>query len=107
LIYVNTGHGSVRDIGPLPDGGMVAGAVKWIVVSFLSGMVGLLIGAASIPLVGFVFTPAWKTVQDIFMRAPRVEIAGGMRLRRLFGLSGRIPFIGAGRGQAVPDAALA
>jgi hypothetical protein len=69
LIYVNTGHGSVRDIGPLPDGGMVAGAVKWIVVSFLSGMVGLLIGAASIPLVGFVFTPAWKLFKTFYASA--------------------------------------
>jgi hypothetical protein len=42
-----------------------AGPVKWTVVAFLSGMVGLLIGAVSIPLVGFIFAPAWKRLKDI------------------------------------------
>jgi predicted DNA repair protein MutK len=46
-----------------------AGAVKWTVVSFLSGMGGLLIGAASIPLVGFAFTPAWKLFKTFYASA--------------------------------------
>ena len=35
-----------------------AGAVKWTVVTVMSGLIGLLVGAASIPFVGFVFAPA-------------------------------------------------
>jgi uncharacterized protein len=37
-----------------------AGPVKWTIMAFLSGVVGLLIGAVSIPVIGFIFTPAWK-----------------------------------------------
>jgi len=37
--------------------------VKWTVMAFLSGIAGLLIGAVSIPIVGFVFAPAWKLVK--------------------------------------------
>lgn len=46
-----------------------AGAVKWTVVSFLSGMVGLMIGAVSIPLVGLAFAPAWKLFKARYARA--------------------------------------
>jgi hypothetical protein len=46
-----------------------AGAVKWTVVSFLSGMVGLLIGAVSIPLIGFAFLPAWKLFKAFYPSA--------------------------------------
>jgi len=42
-----------------------AGAVKWIVVAVLSGIVGLSIGAASIPVIGFAFAPAWNLLKDI------------------------------------------
>jgi predicted DNA repair protein MutK len=38
--------------------------LKWTVAAFLSGIVGLLVGAASIPLVGFVFAPAWKLLKN-------------------------------------------
>jgi uncharacterized protein len=38
--------------------------LKWTVAAFLSGIVGLLLGAASIPLVGFVFAPAWKLLKN-------------------------------------------
>jgi hypothetical protein len=41
-----------------------AGLVKWTVVAILSGTVGLLIGAVSIPIVGFMVTPAWKFLTD-------------------------------------------
>jgi len=37
-----------------------AGAVRWAVEIFLLGLVGLLIGAACIPLVELVFAPAWR-----------------------------------------------
>ena len=42
-----------------------AGAVKWIVAAVLSGIVGLSIGAASIPVIGFAFAPAWNLLKDI------------------------------------------
>jgi uncharacterized protein len=42
-----------------------AGPVKWTVAAFLSGIVGLLIGAVSIPVIGFAFAPAWKRLKDI------------------------------------------
>jgi predicted DNA repair protein MutK len=44
-----------------------AGPVKWIVLAVLSGIVGLCIGAASIPVIGFVVAPAWKQ----FKRFPK------------------------------------
>jgi predicted DNA repair protein MutK len=37
--------------------------VRWTIMVLLSGIVGLLIGAMSIPIVGFVFAPAWKPVK--------------------------------------------
>ena len=40
-----------------------AGPVRWTVIAFLSGIVGLLVGAVSIPIVGFVIAPAWKLVK--------------------------------------------
>jgi hypothetical protein len=48
-----------------------AGAAKWIVASFLSGMVGLLVGAVSIALIGFAFAPVWK-----FFKAFRAPAKG-------------------------------
>jgi uncharacterized protein len=41
-----------------------AGPVKWTVTALLSGIVGLVIGAVSIPAIGFIFTPAWKVLTD-------------------------------------------
>ena len=41
-----------------------AGPVKWTVMALLSGIVGLVIGAVSIPAIGFIFTPAWKLLMD-------------------------------------------
>jgi len=37
-----------------------AGALEWIVEATISGVLGLLIGAATIPIVGFAIAPAWK-----------------------------------------------
>ena len=41
----------------LPSAG---GALEWIVEAAISGVFGLLIGAATFPIVGFVVAPAWK-----------------------------------------------
>ncbi|MEH2592507.1 DUF808 domain-containing protein [Bradyrhizobium sp. AZCC 1721] len=38
----------------------VAAILEWVVEAAISGVIGLLIGAASIPVVGFVIAPAWK-----------------------------------------------
>jgi predicted DNA repair protein MutK len=40
----------------------LSGAVAWIVTAAGSGLVGLLIGAALIPITGFVLAPAWKAL---------------------------------------------
>jgi len=45
-----------------------AGPVRWTVIAFLSGIVGLLVGAVSIPIVGFVIAPAWKLVKGILRK---------------------------------------
>ena len=37
-----------------------AGALEWMVEAAISGVLGLLIGAATIPIVGFALAPAWK-----------------------------------------------
>ncbi len=42
-----------------------AGALKWIVEAGISGVIGLLIGAAAIPVVGFAVAPAWKRVKRL------------------------------------------
>jgi hypothetical protein len=34
-------------------------------MAFLSGMVGLAIGAVSVPVIGFAVAPAWKLLKDI------------------------------------------
>jgi predicted DNA repair protein MutK len=40
----------------------VSGAAAWIVTAAGSGLVGLLVGAALIPIIGFVLAPAWKAL---------------------------------------------
>jgi predicted DNA repair protein MutK len=52
----------VAEAAALPS---VAGPVKWAAMAFLSGIVGLLIGAVSIPIIGFVFAPAWKLLKGM------------------------------------------
>jgi hypothetical protein len=37
-----------------------AGALEWIVEAAISGVLGLLIGAATFPIVGFAVAPGWK-----------------------------------------------
>jgi len=46
-----------------------AGAVKWTVVTLLSSLVGLLIGAVSIPLVALAFAPAWRLCKASYASA--------------------------------------
>jgi uncharacterized protein len=41
-----------------------AGPVKWTVTAFLSGIVGLLVGAVAIPVVGFGLSPGWKLLKS-------------------------------------------
>jgi uncharacterized protein len=45
-----------------------AGLAKWTVLAFSTGIVGLLIGVVSIPVVGFVFAPGWKLLKRIFWK---------------------------------------
>jgi len=45
-----------------------AGALRWIVEAAISGIVGLVVGAASIPIIGFAVAPAWKRLKK-FWRA--------------------------------------
>jgi len=49
----------------------VAGAVKWTVVTFLSGIVGLLIGGVLIPVIGLTVAPARKLVKRAFEKRRR------------------------------------
>ena len=62
--------GSIADAAAhaLPS---VAGAVKWTVVTFLSGIVGLLIGGVLIPVVGLTVAPARKLVKRAFEKRRR------------------------------------
>ena len=39
------------------------GAVEWIVHAAISGVLGLVIGAVTIPIVGFAVAPAWKALK--------------------------------------------
>ena len=49
----------------LPPAG---GFIKWAVMALLSGIVGVSIGAVSIPVTGFAIAPAWKLLKGIFRR---------------------------------------
>jgi len=42
-----------------------AGPIKWTIMAFLSAIVGLSIGALAIPIIGFLFAPAWKLLKGI------------------------------------------
>jgi hypothetical protein len=41
-----------------------SGPAKWAIMAALSGGVGLLIGAVSIPLIGFAIAPTWKLLKN-------------------------------------------
>jgi hypothetical protein len=48
-----------------------AGVLEWIVEATVSGAVGLLIGIASIPIIGLAFSPAWKLVTSFLQAAQK------------------------------------
>jgi predicted DNA repair protein MutK len=45
-----------------------AGVLEWIVEAAISGVVGLLVGAASIPVAGFALAPAWTGLKRLLRR---------------------------------------
>ena len=48
---------------------LLATMLEWAVEAAISGVIGLLVGAASIPVVGFVFAPAWKSLKRLLHRS--------------------------------------
>jgi predicted DNA repair protein MutK len=52
----------------LPQAG---GLVEWIVTAAGSGLVGLLVGAAAIPLVGWGLAPVWRHLKRLLRRVRR------------------------------------
>jgi uncharacterized protein len=42
-----------------------AGILEWIAEAAISGVVGLVVGAASIPVVGFMIAPGWKLLKRL------------------------------------------
>ena len=52
---------------------MIGGAAEWIVTAALSGIVGLVLGAAAIPFTGFVVAPVWKIVKGVLRRPERIS----------------------------------
>jgi predicted DNA repair protein MutK len=42
-----------------------AGALEWIAAAAISGVLGLAVGAATIPIVGFAIAPAWKGLKRL------------------------------------------
>jgi len=51
----------------------VAGPVKWTALALLTGIVGLLIGAVSIPILGFVLAPGWTVLKGTFWKRTSVR----------------------------------
>ena len=51
----------------------VAGPVKWMALALLTGIVGLLIGAVSIPILGFVLAPGWTVLKGTFWKRTSVR----------------------------------
>jgi predicted DNA repair protein MutK len=47
----------------------IAGLVEWLVTAVGSGIVGLLIGAALIPVIGSVVAPVWKKLRRVLRKA--------------------------------------
>jgi len=46
----------------------LAAILEWAVEAAISGAIGLVVGAVSIPVVGFVFAPAWKSLKRFLPR---------------------------------------
>ncbi len=45
-----------------------AGLLEWIAGAAISGVLGLLVGAVTIPIVGFALAPAWKQIKRLLPR---------------------------------------
>ncbi|WP_291844792.1 DUF808 domain-containing protein [Bradyrhizobium sp.] len=43
----------------------VAGVLKWVVEAAISGVLGLLVGAAAIPVIQYAVAPAWKLMKNV------------------------------------------
>ncbi|MGE9006970.1 DUF808 domain-containing protein [Leptospira interrogans] len=43
----------------------VAGLLRWLVEATISGVIGLVVGAASIPVIGYAVAPAWKRLKSL------------------------------------------
>ena len=50
-----------------------AGLLEWIAHAAISGVIGLLIGAACIPIIGFVVAPAWKRLKGFLPGSDQQE----------------------------------
>jgi uncharacterized protein len=48
-----------------------AGVLEWTAIAAISGGIGLLIGAASIPIVEFAFAPAWRHLKGVLSNYQR------------------------------------
>jgi predicted DNA repair protein MutK len=42
-----------------------AGLLEWMATAAISGVIGLIVGAAAIPVVGFVIAPVWKQLKRV------------------------------------------
>lgn len=45
---------------------LIGGALRWTVETILSGLIGLLIGAVLIPIIGFAVAPVWKVSKSFW-----------------------------------------
>ena len=52
----------------------IAGILEWVVEAAISGLIGLLVGAASIPVVGLVVAPAWKWLKRFLHRRGNTSV---------------------------------
>jgi uncharacterized protein len=46
----------------------LAAILEWVVEAAISGVIGLLVGTASIPIAGLVFAPVWKSLKRLVHR---------------------------------------
>ena len=47
---------------------VAGGFVHWLVAAAGAGLIGLAIGAALIPLTGYVLAPAWKAMKGVLRK---------------------------------------
>ena len=56
----------------------IAAIAEWVVTAALSGIVGIVIGAATIPLIGYLIAPAWKLLKGVLPRRGRIARRPGI-----------------------------